>query len=202
MSTAVACVLFGGVLIYSIFGGADFGAGIWDLVAGGAERGERPRSVIDHSIGPVWEANHVWLIFVLVVAWTAFPVAFGSVASTLYIPLFIAAFGEAGVLPAIIATVINSSLVVACAVAAAELAQSAGRRIGHVVADVAVALATNPLVVAPIAGVVISVLGLALPRPVVTLAELLGASASPGALFAIGLFLVGRPLASGTGELA
>ena len=118
------------------------------------------------------------------------------------IPLFIAAFGEAGVLPAIIATVINSSLVVACAVAAAELAQSAGRRIGHVAADVAVALATNPLVVAPIAGIAVSVLGLALPRPVVTLGELLGASASPGALFAIGLFLVGRPLASGTGELA
>ena len=117
------------------------------------------------------------------------------------IPLFIAAFGEAGVLPAIIATVINSSLVVACAVAAAELAQSAGRRIGHVAADVVLALVTNPLVIAPIAGIAVSALDLALPRPVVTLGELLGASASPGALFAIGLFLVGRPIAKGTGEL-
>ena len=53
-----------------MFGGADFGAGFWDLVAGGAERGERPREVIDHSIGPVWEANHVWLIFCFVVLWT------------------------------------------------------------------------------------------------------------------------------------
>ena len=52
--------------------GADFGAGFWDLIAGGAERGERPRALIDHSIGPVWEANHVWLIFCLVVLWTAF----------------------------------------------------------------------------------------------------------------------------------
>ncbi|HSH32654.1 MAG TPA: cytochrome d ubiquinol oxidase subunit II, partial [Actinomycetota bacterium] len=54
MSTAAAVVLFIGVLAYAIFGGADFGAGFWDLVAGGTERGGRPRTVIDHSIGPVW----------------------------------------------------------------------------------------------------------------------------------------------------
>ena len=64
MSTAIAVMLFFGVTAYALFGGADFGAGFWDLIAGGAERGERPREVIDHSIGPVWEANHVWLIFV------------------------------------------------------------------------------------------------------------------------------------------
>ena len=51
------------------------------------------RALIERSMGPVWEANHVWLIFVLVVFWTAFPVAFGSVASTLYVPLFLAAIG-------------------------------------------------------------------------------------------------------------
>jgi predicted permease len=118
------------------------------------------------------------------------------------IPLFIAAFGDTGVLPAIIATVINSSLVVACAVASAELAQSAGRRIGHVAADVCVALVTNPLVMAPLAGMAVSLSGLIIPRPVVALGELLGASASPGALFAIGLFLVGRSVASAPGELA
>ena len=53
-------------------GGADFGAGFWSLVAGGGERGRRARALIDWAIGPVWEANHVWLIFVLVVLWTGF----------------------------------------------------------------------------------------------------------------------------------
>jgi len=79
LADAVAIVLFFGVTAYAIFGGADFGAGFWDLVAGGAERGERPRALIDHSIGPVWEANHVWLIFSLVVLWTAFAEAFASI---------------------------------------------------------------------------------------------------------------------------
>ena len=72
MSELVAVVLFLGVTTDAVFGGADFGAGFWDLVAGGAARGDRPRAVIDHSIGPVWEANHVWLIFVFVVLWTGF----------------------------------------------------------------------------------------------------------------------------------
>jgi cytochrome bd ubiquinol oxidase subunit II len=90
---AVAVVLFFGVTAYAIFGGADFGAGFWDLVAGGAKRGERPRALIDHSIGPVWEANHVWLIFCLVVLWTAFASTFASVMLTLFVPLTLAAFG-------------------------------------------------------------------------------------------------------------
>jgi len=59
MSTAAAVVLFVGVTAYAIFGGADFGAGFWDLTAGGTERVARPREVIDYSIAPVWEANHV-----------------------------------------------------------------------------------------------------------------------------------------------
>ena len=87
MSTAVAVVLFIGVTAYAVFGGADFGAGFWDLIAGGAERGARPRALIDHSIGPVWEANHVWLIFVFVVLWTAFPEAYASITLTLFVPL-------------------------------------------------------------------------------------------------------------------
>ena len=86
-------VMFVGLIAYALFGGADFGAGIWDLLAGGTKRGARHRELIEHSIAPVWEANHVWLIFVLVVFWTAFPVPFGSVASTLYVPLFLAAIG-------------------------------------------------------------------------------------------------------------
>src|SRR3954464_3920603 len=82
-----------GVTAYALFGGADFGAGFWDLTAGGAERGRTPRSVITHSIGPVWEANHVWLIFCLVVLWTAFSEAFASITLTLFVPLSLAALG-------------------------------------------------------------------------------------------------------------
>jgi cytochrome d ubiquinol oxidase subunit II len=93
VSTAVAVILFVAVTAYAVFGGADFGAGFWDLVAGGADEGERPRQVIDHSIGPVWEANHVWLIFVFVVLWTGFSEAYASTTLTLFVPLTIAAFG-------------------------------------------------------------------------------------------------------------
>ncbi len=90
---AVAAVLWVGVTLYAVFGGADFGSGFWALVAGGSERGRRARALIDWAIGPVWEANHVWLIFMLVTLWTAFPEAFGSVMSTLFIPLSLAALG-------------------------------------------------------------------------------------------------------------
>jgi cytochrome bd ubiquinol oxidase subunit II len=93
VSDAVAVVLFFGITAYALFGGADFGAGFWDLVAGGAEKGKRPRAVVDHSIGPVWEANHVWLIFVLVVLWTAFSEVFSSIMLTLFVPLSLAALG-------------------------------------------------------------------------------------------------------------
>ena len=95
MSTAdaVAGVLWAGVTAYAVFGGADFGAGFWSLVAGGGERGKRARELIDWAIGPVWEANHVWLIFVLVVLWTGFSSAFEATFSTLFIPLSLAALG-------------------------------------------------------------------------------------------------------------
>jgi cytochrome d ubiquinol oxidase subunit II len=95
MSTAdaVAGVLWVGVTAYAVFGGADFGAGFWSLVAGRGERGTRARDLIDWAIGPVWEANHVWLIFVLVVLWTGFSTAFEAIFSTLFIPLSLAALG-------------------------------------------------------------------------------------------------------------
>src|SRR6188472_2394740 len=93
MSNAIAVVLFLAVTAYAVFGGADFGAGFWDLVAGGTKRGERPREVIDHAIAPVWEANHVWLIFVWVLLWTCFPEAYASITLTLFVPLTLAAFG-------------------------------------------------------------------------------------------------------------
>src|SRR3990170_8510516 len=82
-----------GLTAYVVLGGADFGAGFWDLTAGGAERGSPVRAMVKRAMSPVWEANHVWLIFVLVVLWTAFPVAFGSIFSTLYLPLFGAVIG-------------------------------------------------------------------------------------------------------------
>ena len=93
IAEVVLGVMFVGLIAYGLFGGADFGAGIWDLLAGGTRRGKRQRDLIEHSIGPVWEANHVWLIFVLVVLWTAFSGAFAAVATTLYAPLTLAAFG-------------------------------------------------------------------------------------------------------------
>jgi len=82
-----------GLTFYVVLGGADFGAGFWDLTAGGAERGAAVRAWVKRGMSPVWEANHVWLIFVLVVLWTAFPEAFGSITSTLSIPLFLASLG-------------------------------------------------------------------------------------------------------------
>jgi cytochrome d ubiquinol oxidase subunit II len=88
-----AAILWIGATLYAVFGGADFGAGLWDLIAGDAEKGERPRATIQRSLTPVWEANHVWLIFILVVLWTAFPDAFGAVMSTLYVPIALAAVG-------------------------------------------------------------------------------------------------------------
>jgi cytochrome d ubiquinol oxidase subunit II len=93
LAEVVLGVMFVGLIAYGLFGGADFGAGIWDLLAGGTRRGARQRDLIEHSIAPVWEANHVWLIFVLVVLWTAFPGAFAALVTTLYIPLTLAAFG-------------------------------------------------------------------------------------------------------------
>lgn len=90
---AVAALLWALVTLYALTGGADFGGGIWDLAAGGTARGGPARALINRSIAPVWEANHVWLVIDLVVLWTAFPAAFGAIMSTLFIPLSLAAFG-------------------------------------------------------------------------------------------------------------
>jgi cytochrome bd ubiquinol oxidase subunit II len=82
-----------GLAAYAVLGGADFGAGIWQLAGGTDERSRSIREHAHHAMGPVWETNHVWLIFVLVVCWTAYPTAFGSITSTLAVPLFVAAVG-------------------------------------------------------------------------------------------------------------
>jgi cytochrome d ubiquinol oxidase subunit II len=89
-----AAILWIGATLYALFGGADFGGGFWDLIAGFDDRrGAAPRERIQRSLTPVWEANHVWLIFILVVLWTAFPEAFGAIFTTLYVPIALAALG-------------------------------------------------------------------------------------------------------------
>jgi cytochrome d ubiquinol oxidase subunit II len=89
----VGGILLAGLTLYAALGGADFGGGLWDLLAGGDQRGRAPRQLIDDTITPVWEANHVWLIFILVVFWTAFPAAFAAVMTAAALPLWLAAFG-------------------------------------------------------------------------------------------------------------
>jgi cytochrome bd ubiquinol oxidase subunit II len=93
LKTLPLVFVLAGLVLYTVLAGADFGAGMWRLLAGRGERGERVRDHAHHSMGPVWEANHVWLIFVITVAWTAYPTFVGSVASTLSVPFFIAALG-------------------------------------------------------------------------------------------------------------
>ena len=86
--------ILAGMTAYTVLAGADFGAGLWTLLAvGRSASARRLRDEARHAMGPVWEANHVWLIFVLVIAWTAYPVAYGSITSTLAAPLLIAAIG-------------------------------------------------------------------------------------------------------------
>lgn len=93
LEVLVAAALFVGVLAYALFGGADFGSGFYDLTAGGTARGAELRTLVDHSIGPVWEANHVWLIYVMVTWWTAFPETFAVAMSTLIMPMLLALLG-------------------------------------------------------------------------------------------------------------
>jgi cytochrome bd ubiquinol oxidase subunit II len=87
MSNVPIIFILAGITAYTVLAGADFGAGIWTLIPG------TDREQVRHAMGPVWEANHVWLIFILVVAWTCYPVAYGSIVSTLSVPLLIAAIG-------------------------------------------------------------------------------------------------------------
>ncbi len=93
LEVVVAAALFVGVVAYAVLGGADFGSGFFDLTAGGSRRGAELRTLVDHSIGPVWEANHVWLIYVLVIWWTGFPESFAAAMSTMVLPLLLALLG-------------------------------------------------------------------------------------------------------------
>src|SRR6266542_6169841 len=83
----IALVLLLAITAYSTAGGVDFGAGIWDLLAGNSARGREARALIDHAMAPVWEVNNVWLVLSVVVCWTAFPPLFQTEFLSLY-PLF------------------------------------------------------------------------------------------------------------------
>ncbi|WP_322750213.1 MULTISPECIES: cytochrome d ubiquinol oxidase subunit II [unclassified Frankia] len=85
-------VMVGGLTAYALLGGADFGGGVWDLLARGPHAGDQ-RALISGALGPVWEANHVWLIFVIVAMFSGFPAAFGVIGSTLELPMALALVG-------------------------------------------------------------------------------------------------------------
>jgi cytochrome bd ubiquinol oxidase subunit II len=87
LASVTAFVLLLTITAYSVAGGVDYGAGIWDLLAGRGPRADRAREVIEHAMAPVWEANNVWLVLAIVVCWTGFPLLFQSVFASLY-PLF------------------------------------------------------------------------------------------------------------------
>lgn len=92
LETIIAGVMIASLVLYALLGGADYGGGVWDLFAFGP-RARRQRTLIAEAIGPVWEANHVWLILVIVILFTAFPPAFAVIATALHIPITLLLIG-------------------------------------------------------------------------------------------------------------
>jgi cytochrome d ubiquinol oxidase subunit II len=92
LTYAILIILWLSLIAYAVLGGADFGGGIWDFFAFGKEA-ERQRSLIGQALGPVWEANHVWLIFLIVGLFTAFPPAFSILSTALFVPFTLAVIG-------------------------------------------------------------------------------------------------------------
>jgi len=90
--TLLALVILTALVAYALSGGADYGGGMWDLLATGP-RARRQREAIEHAIGPIWEANHVWLILVLVVLFSAFPPAFAAIMTALFVPMTLVLLG-------------------------------------------------------------------------------------------------------------
>jgi cytochrome d ubiquinol oxidase subunit II len=91
-SSLSALAALAGVMAYALFGGADFGGGVWDVLAWG-ERKKQQRLAVQRAMGPVWEANHVWLILVVVVLFTCFPRGYSALSIALFIPFHLALFG-------------------------------------------------------------------------------------------------------------
>jgi cytochrome d ubiquinol oxidase subunit II len=92
LATICAALIWFALIAYAVLGGADFGGGVWDLLARGP-RAEKERAAIANALGPVWEANNVWLIFVIVLTWTTFPIVYAAVSTALFIPLTLALVG-------------------------------------------------------------------------------------------------------------
>jgi cytochrome bd ubiquinol oxidase subunit II len=92
LATMSAGLVLVALIAYAVLGGADFGGGVWDLLARGPSA-ERERAAIAQAMGPVWESNNVWLIFVLVVTWTAFPIVYAGISAALFIPITLALIG-------------------------------------------------------------------------------------------------------------
>jgi cytochrome d ubiquinol oxidase subunit II len=92
LANSCAALVAGGLIAYAVLGGADFGGGVLALLARGP-RAERQRAAVAHALGPVWEANNVWLIYVITVTWTAFPVVYAGVSTALFIPIVLALVG-------------------------------------------------------------------------------------------------------------
>ena len=92
LALTAALAIVAALVVYALSGGADYGGGVWDLLARGP-RAERQRELIAHAIGPIWEANHVWLILAIVVLFTGFPPAFGRITKVLHVPLFLMLLG-------------------------------------------------------------------------------------------------------------
>ncbi|HEU4382809.1 MAG TPA: cytochrome d ubiquinol oxidase subunit II [Anaeromyxobacteraceae bacterium] len=82
----LGAAMLGALVCYALFAGADFGGGIWDLLASGP-RAREQRALVERAIGPIWEANHVWLVLVVVVLFTGFPPAFAAISTRLFAPL-------------------------------------------------------------------------------------------------------------------
>ncbi len=85
-------VLLAAMVLYALGAGADFGGGVWDLLAAGRS-GERQRAAIAHALGPIWEANHVWLILIVVLLFVCFPLAFATITTALHVPLTLMLIG-------------------------------------------------------------------------------------------------------------
>lgn len=89
----VGAALFATMAAYALFAGADFGGGIWDLLAGNSDRGAKPREQIDRSVTPVWEGNNVWIVLGFTLVWTGFPIAFAAIMTSLFVPLSLSLLG-------------------------------------------------------------------------------------------------------------
>src|SRR5215467_15892517 len=92
MTPILAAVMGAALVLYVLLGGADYGAGFWDLLSSGPLKDEQ-KNLIANAVRPIWEANHVWLIFIFVLLFSGFPRAFGAIMTALFIPISLMLLG-------------------------------------------------------------------------------------------------------------